>query len=71
MSRRKQVWVKDFWGPMWRGGGFISRGDFILLMKVMAPVIHEGRKAAKDSGTTVLSEEVTLSSVLFFLTFFL
>lgn len=46
----------------------ISRGDFILPMKVMAPVMDEGRQAPRDSGTTVLCEEVALSSVLFFLT---
>lgn len=33
-------------------------------MKVMAPVMDEGRQAPRDFRTTVLSEEVALSSVL-------
>lgn len=71
MSWRKQLWTKDFWGPVWRGGGLVSIGDFILPRKVMAPVVDEGRQAPRDSGATELCEEVALSSVLFFLTLLL
>lgn len=52
---------------MWRGEepSLTSSGNFILQVKVVAPVMDDSRQALRHSGKATLPEQVSLSLVLF------